>query len=68
MNDEKLKYFGSSRKDPSFKGVVQERPIGRNCLKSGLGQFSDLRGDLARNRGVAFLRGSADTLMHTMLF
>ena len=68
MNDEKLKYFGSSPKDPSFKGGVQERPIGRDCLKRGLEQFADLRGDLARNRGVVFLRGSADTLMHAMLF
>ena len=68
MNDEKLKYFGSSRKDPSFKGGVQERPIGRDCLKSGFGQFADLRGDLARNWGVVFLRGSSDTLIHAMLF
>ena len=31
----------------------------------GLGQFSDLRGGMARKRRVVFLRG-VDTPMHTM--
>ena len=33
--------------------------------KGGLGQFANLRGDLARKRGVVFLRGG-DIPMHTM--
>ena len=31
----------------------------------GLGKFADIRGHLARKRGVVFLR-KIDTLMHTM--
>ena len=38
--------------------------------KGGLGQFADLRGHLAKKRGVVFLRGcgGADTPMHTMSY
>ena len=37
-----------------------------NCLKMGLGKFTDLRGDLAKE-GVVFLRwGGVETSMHTM--
>ena len=41
-------------------GVPKNQYKGGNCLKGGgLGKFTDLRGALARKRGV-------DTLMHTM--
>ena len=35
--------------------------------KGGLGQFVDLRGGLARKKGVVFLRGEVDTPMPTMI-
>ena len=39
-----------------------------DCLKrgGGLGQFADLKGGLARKRGVVFLRGGVDTPVPTM--
>ena len=39
-------------------GVVHDKPVYRgDCLKGGgLGQFADLRGGLARKRGLVFLR------------
>ena len=50
----------SSRKNAICRGGY-EKPIYRgNWLKRGLGQFTDLRGGLARKSGV-------DTPMHTML-
>ena len=33
----------------------------------GLGLFADLRGSLARKRGVVFLRGEVETPMDTMM-
>ena len=48
-------------KNPIFRegGGFPEKPIYRRvCLKrGGLGEFSDLRGVLAKRRGVVFLRG-----------
>ena len=43
----------------TFRAAVLEKPVegGGWCLKRGLGQFADLRGGLARKRGVVFLRG-----------
>ena len=37
---------------------------GVSCLKRGLGQFADLRGDLAKKRRQYFW-GSVDNAMHT---
>ena len=47
---------GSSRKTDIEGGLPK---------KEGLGQFADLRGTLARQRRVLFLRG-VDAPMHTM--
>ena len=50
-----------------FRWGVHEKPIQmRDCLKRGLGQFSNLRRGLARKKEkVVFLRG-VNTLIHTM--
>ena len=41
-----------------FRREVMEKPIYRgDCLKRGFGQFADLRGGLAKKRGMVFLRG-----------
>ena len=51
MKDEKLKYFGDSPKNPTFKGGSR-KPIYRGGLpkNGGLGQFANLRGGLTRKR------------------
>ena len=38
-------------------GFTKNQYIVRDCLKRGLGQFSDLRRDLAKKRGWCFWRG-----------
>ena len=48
---------GGSRKTNIERGLSKKPP---------LGQFADLKEDLARKRGVVFFRGGGgDTLMHT---
>ena len=49
-------------------GSRKKQYIGKNCLKGGLRQFVDLKGDLVKSRweeGV-FEGGEVDTSMHTM--
>ena len=41
-------------------GFLKNQYRGGVCLKRGLGQFADLKGDLTRKRGV-------DTPIHTMM-
>ena len=44
--DETLSYFCQSLKNSTFRGAGHEKPIQRgDCLKRGLGQFANLRGD-----------------------
>ena len=40
-----------------FGGFTKNQHIEGNCLKGGLRQFADLRGDLAKKRGLVLLRG-----------
>ena len=56
----KIRFLGAARKKEIYRG---------NCLKvggeggrGGLGQFADLRGDLAKKGG------RVDTPMHTMVY
>ena len=53
----------------NFRGGGHEKPIYRGD-SLGLGQFADLRGDLARKIRVVYLRsgGEVDTPMRTMIF
>ena len=53
----KIELLGGSRKNNIYRG---ESP-----KKGGLGEFTDLRGGLAKKRGIVFLRGLG-TPMHTM--
>ena len=51
------------------RGGIHEKPIiGGDCLKGGLGQFANLRGDLAGKRRVVFFMGGkgGDTPINTM--
>ena len=65
-----LNILGVHGKIRVLEGQFHEKPIYRgDCLKRGGGgfeQFADLRGGLARKRGVVFLRG-VDTPMHTII-
>ena len=48
-------------------GSSQKTDIeGGTAYKVGLGKLADLRGGLARKRGVVFLREGVDIPMHTM--
>ena len=63
-----LNILGVHGKIRVLEGRFHEKPIYRgDCLKrGGFEQFADLRGGLARKRGVVFLR-EVDTPMHTMI-
>ena len=68
-NELRMKNFnvlGAHWKIPLLGGeFMKDRHRGGDCLKRGLGPFSNLKGGLARKRGWCFWAG-VDTPMHTM--
>ena len=59
LNMKGFSNMGVHRKIQFLEGVHEKAIYRGNCLKrgGGLGHFSDLKGGLAKKRGLGFLRG-----------